>query len=156
LPRSHGVIQNAWWDRETGAQMSCTQDPSVSSIGYNITARGGDSAWRLQRPTLGEILRAERGARVVTISLKDRTAVLLACVGGEAVTWLNESLGGGQTWTAFASAAVPAVKAFVDANPLKDYFGKSWTLLLPPNKSSEPDDGDGESPPPGWTRLFPH
>jgi predicted AlkP superfamily pyrophosphatase or phosphodiesterase len=51
---------------------------------------------------------------------------------------------------------VPAVRAFVDANPLAADFGKSWSLSLPASSYSGPDDGAGEAPPQGWTRKFPH
>jgi predicted AlkP superfamily pyrophosphatase or phosphodiesterase len=51
---------------------------------------------------------------------------------------------------------VPAVKAFVDANPLTADFGKTWERSLPAASYSGPDDGVGEAPPQGWTRSFPH
>jgi predicted AlkP superfamily pyrophosphatase or phosphodiesterase len=51
---------------------------------------------------------------------------------------------------------VPAVKAFVDANPLTADLGKTWDRVLPAASYSGPDDGVGEAPPPGWTRSFPH
>ena len=51
---------------------------------------------------------------------------------------------------------MPAVKAFVDANPLAADFGKTWDHSLPAASYSGPDDGVGEAPPQGWTRSFPH
>src|SRR5262249_35804679 len=56
----------------------------------------------------------------------------------------------------YSEHGVPAVKAFIEANPIAADFGKSWELTLPASSYSGPDDGIGEAPPPGWTRSFPH
>jgi predicted AlkP superfamily pyrophosphatase or phosphodiesterase len=51
---------------------------------------------------------------------------------------------------------VPAVKSFLDTNPIGADFGKTWTRLLPASRYPGPDAGPGESPPDGWTAEFPH
>jgi predicted AlkP superfamily pyrophosphatase or phosphodiesterase len=156
FPRTHGIFQNAWFDRKAGAPMTCTEDPKASDLGYNAPVNGGDSAWRLQRPTFADVMRSERGARVVSLSLKDRSAIMLAGHGGDAVTWLSNSLNGWVTSSVFAERAVPAVKAFVDANPIDADFGKTWSKSLPDARYTHRDDEPGEAPPRGWTRTFPH
>jgi predicted AlkP superfamily pyrophosphatase or phosphodiesterase len=156
LPHTHGVFQNEWWDREAGAEVTCTEDPRASDVGYRVRATGGDSAWRLQRPTLTDRLRTERKARVVTLSLKERSAIMLAGHGGDAVTWLSSSLDAWTTSSVFSPQPVPAVKAFVDANPIAADFGKTWKRILPPSRFQGADDQAGETPPRGWTRSFPH
>jgi predicted AlkP superfamily pyrophosphatase or phosphodiesterase len=156
LPRTHGIIQNAWWDRERGAQMTCTEDLNAKGIGYKVPFTAGDSAWRLQRPTLTDVLRTGHGARVVTMSLKDRSAIMLAGHGADSVTWFSESLEGWVTSSAFAEGPIPAVQEFVNAHPVANDFGKAWTRLLPAARYTQPDDQAGESPPRGWSRTFPH
>jgi predicted AlkP superfamily pyrophosphatase or phosphodiesterase len=156
FPHAHGVFQNAWWDRGTHAQMSCTADPHASSLGYGTTVAGGDSGYRLQVPTFADQMRARRHARVVTLSLKDRSAIMLAGHGGDAVTWLSNSLDGWQTSSAFNTGPVPAVKAFTEANPIAADYGKIWGRILPPASYTGADDGLGEAPAAGWTRAFPH
>jgi predicted AlkP superfamily pyrophosphatase or phosphodiesterase len=156
LPHTHGVFQNVWWDRDSGAEVTCTEDPRASDVGYRARATGGDSAWRLQRPTLTDLLRTQRKARVVTLSLKERSAIMLAGHGGDAVTWLSSSLDGWTTSSVFSQQPVPAVKAFIDANPIAADFGKTWKRILPPSRFQGPDDQAGEMPPRGWTRSFPH
>jgi predicted AlkP superfamily pyrophosphatase or phosphodiesterase len=101
-------------------------------------------------------MRAERGARVVSLSLKERSAIMLAGHGGDAVTWLSESLDGWVTSSVFSEKPLPQVKAFVDANPISADYGKTWTRSLPEDKYAYPDDAQGEAPPRGWTRTFPH
>jgi predicted AlkP superfamily pyrophosphatase or phosphodiesterase len=156
FPHTHGVFQNAWWDREARKQMACTEDPSARDVGYGVRATGGDSAWRLQVPTFTDQMRSSRQAHVVSLSLKARSAIMLAGHGGDAVTWRTETLDGWETAAGYSETGVPAVKAFVEANPVAADFGKTWDHSLPSASYSGPDDGIGEAPPQGWTRRFPH
>jgi predicted AlkP superfamily pyrophosphatase or phosphodiesterase len=156
FPNTHGVFQNGWWDREAQRQMLCTEDPRAKNVGYGVPATGGDSAYRLQVPTFADQMRAGRQAHVVSLSLKDRSAIMLGGRAGDAVTWLTNTLDGWETSSAYSPNGVPAVKAFVDANPLTADLGKTWDRMLPAASYSGPDDGVGEVPPPGWTRSFPH
>jgi predicted AlkP superfamily pyrophosphatase or phosphodiesterase len=156
FPHTHGVFQNAWWDRDAHRQMSCTEDPLAADIGYGIPVTGGDSPHRLQVPTFTDIMRSQRHAHVVSVSLKDRSAIMMAGHGGDAVVWLANTLDGWMTSSAYAEGPVPAVKAFVDANPTTADYGKTWDRLLPAAAYPGPDEGVGEAPPLGWTRSFPH
>src|SRR5262245_3506526 len=156
FPRVHGIPSNQWWDRESGRQMACTEDPSVTNFGYDGPGKEHNSAYRLKVPTLADALRTERGARVVTISVKPRSAIMLAGHGGDAITWMSE---GADTWltsSAFSQGPVAEVKHFIDAHPVNADFGKIWTRLLPPSRYRELDDDKSERPPGGWTPAFPH
>jgi len=156
FPHAHGVFQNAWWDRDAKKQMTCTQDPSAQDFGYGVPVAGGNSAYRLQIPTFADQMRSRRSAHVVALALKDRSAVMLAGHGGDAVTWLSNNLDGWESSNVYSEGPNPAVKAFIDANPITADFGKTWDRLLPAASYSGPDDGAGEAPPRGWTRSFPH
>src|SRR6267378_2434414 len=49
FPATHGMVANAWWDRESQTMVTCTADPKAKNSGYAGTAaNGGDSAWRLR------------------------------------------------------------------------------------------------------------
>ncbi len=155
LPHRHGIFQNTWFDRQAGKIVRCTEDSQPSSIQYGGTPGEGDSAARLLVPTFAERMRSEKGARVVTMSLKARSAIMLAGQSADAVTWRNEALDGWQTSTAYGSA-VPAVKAFVEANAVDDDYGKTWSRSLPRARYRYSDVLPGEMPPGGWTPIFPH
>ncbi len=156
FPHTHGVMQNAWWDRDRRRVMTCTQDPNAADVGYGIAVTGGDSAFRLQVPTFADEMRTSKRSRIAVLSLKDRSAIMLAGHGGDAVAWLTNTLDGWETSNAFSEAPVPAVKTFIDANPITADFGKTWDRMLPLASYSGPDEGIGEAPPQGWTRSFPH
>jgi predicted AlkP superfamily pyrophosphatase or phosphodiesterase len=156
FPHVHGIFQNTWWDRGLGRVVNCVEDPNVADIGYTIDSNGGEGPGRLTISTFADEMRAQRSAHVVSMALKDRSAIMLAGHGGDAVTWLNPAPDAWVTSSAFSKAPISAVKAFVDANPIAADFGKSWTPLLPAARYREADAGPGETPPNGWTALFPH
>ena len=156
FPHTHGVFQNAWWDRERGKQMACTDDPNATDVGYGGVVTGGDSPYRLQVPTFTDQMRTSRKAHVVSLAIKARSAIMLGGHGGDAVTWLTETLDGWQTASGYSEKGVPAVKAFIDANPVSADFGKTWDRMLPAAAYRGADDAPFEAPPRGWTRSFPH
>jgi predicted AlkP superfamily pyrophosphatase or phosphodiesterase len=156
FPHVHGIPANQWWDREAQRQMACTEDPGVTNLGYDGPAKEQNSGYRLKVPTLADTLRTERGARVVSMSEKTRSAIMLAGHGGDAVTWLSELSEVWLTSSAFSAGPVPAVKAFIAANPVDADFGKTWSPLLPASRYRDRDDAPGERPPAGWTPTFPH
>jgi predicted AlkP superfamily pyrophosphatase or phosphodiesterase len=156
FPHTHGIFQNAWWDREMRKQVSCTEDTLATDVGYGAPVAGGDSAARLRIPTFADQMRTARAAHVVSLSLKPRSAIMPAGRGGDAVTWLGESVDSWSTSSVYGAEPVAAVKTFLDANPMSADFGKSWTRLLPAARYTTPDSGLGEAPPVGWSRTFPH
>ena len=159
FPTTHGMILNEWWDRELGKQVSCTEDANAKTVSYGSPeARAQYSGWRLQATTLADELRAQLSGRprVITVSLKARSAIGLAGHGGDAVTWFHDASGAWVTSSAYAEAPVAAVEKFVKANPVDAYLGKKWRRALPESEYLFPDDAEGERPPRGWTRAFPH
>ena len=156
FPSTHGVFSNQWWDRESGHQMQCSEDPSAANFGYDGPGKDSNSGYRLKVQTFADRLRAERGAHVVTLSAKARSAIMLAGHGGDAVTWLSEASDTWLTSSAFATAPVSEVKRFIAAHPVEADFGKSWTPSLPATGDARADAAPGERPPAGWTSTFPH
>jgi predicted AlkP superfamily pyrophosphatase or phosphodiesterase len=155
LPHVHGIIQNAWYDRELGHSTTCTLDPSATVVSYGTAQKTSESAHFLKVPTLADVMRTEHRAHVATVSIKARSAIMLAGHGADAATWLSDNLDGWMTSSAFSTAPVPAVASFVAEHAIAADLGKPWTRLLPESRYREPDDAPGEAPPPGWTRTFP-
>jgi predicted AlkP superfamily pyrophosphatase or phosphodiesterase len=157
FPHTHGMILNGWWDRERRAQVTCAGDEEATHVTYGRRALSGSSAKRLLVNTLGDELRAQRpGARVVTLSLKPRSAIGLAGHGGDAVTWFDDAAGAFVTSRAFAAKPVKAVADFIRRNPHEAGAGQTWTLQDRPETYRFPDATVGARPPAGWTGLFPH
>ncbi len=158
MPSTHGIIMNEWWQRSTGTRTSCTNDRDVTSLPYGggTPESIGHSALRLRVPTIGDRLRAASPqSRVVTMSMKPRSTVMLTGQGGTAVTWFADS----KTWatsTAYTTKLIPEVQEWVAAHPIEDERGAIWNRVYDPSAYSGADDGVGERPPAGWTPLFAH
>jgi len=155
LPTTHGLVANAWWDRDSQKMVTCTADPKAANSAYGgAPAAGGDSAWRMRVPSFAEELRFQTGGatRVVTFSLKARAAITMAGHKADAVTWLDK----GSWITSSAYGSMPFVETYVKANPITSDFGKVWDLSLAKSAYSYDETATGAVAPPGWSLTFPH
>jgi predicted AlkP superfamily pyrophosphatase or phosphodiesterase len=159
LPRTHGMIADAWWDPEAKANVECTDDDKAQPVTYGLASKRGKSARHALVPTLADELRSQKpGARVVSLSIKSRSAIGLAGRGGNAVTWFEETAGVGSfmTSTAYSAKPVPEVQAFIDRDPFEKEFAQTWTLRDAEHLYRSPDAGVGERPRAPRIGLFPH
>ena len=158
FPASHGVTHNNWWDRASSRLARCTEDAGMSSIGYGSPVEGGHSSRHLTLPTLGDELRSQltSASRVVTLSLKVGSAIMLAGRRADAVVWLDRRSSTWTTSTFYAKVPVPFVQQFTAANPVERDLDKSWTRMLPHGDYLYGDAGIGEQPSAGWNSTFPH
>src|ERR1700686_5064314 len=155
LPASHAMVANAWWDRESQKMVTCTADPNAKNSGYaGISAKGGDSAWRMEVPAFAEELKFQtNGAtRVVTFSLKARAAITMAGHKADAVTWAD----GGGWVTSSVYGAMPFVEQYAKAHPIKDDYGKTWARALADGSYWYDENATGAVAPDGWDLTFPH
>jgi predicted AlkP superfamily pyrophosphatase or phosphodiesterase len=154
FPATHGIILNAWWRGTRNA--SCTEDTAVTAVGYEPgTEPVGHSSTQLLVPTLADRLRGvSPDSRVVTLSTKPRSAIMLAGKSG-VVTWLDE-----RNWwatsTAFTATPDPDVQAFISAHPRAALRNVVWDRIGHPSIYTGEDAGIGERPLGGWTSTFPH
>ena len=155
LPYRHGMVLNAWWDREAGRSTACTSDSTVRNIGYTGKPVGGDSPRWLLAPTLAEALRDQRAGRTVALSLKPRSTIPVVGRGATAIVWFDEQAGW-TTSTAYTRARLPWLDRYFAGNPIKADAGRTWERTLSPSEYQGEDDGIGERFPQGWTRTFPH
>ena len=96
VPAVHGMVLNQWWERNNSRQVSCTDDEQQKLITYGIPVRGvGHSARQLMTNTLADEMRLQGwpAPRVVSISLKARSAITLGGHKPDAVIWLDEADG---------------------------------------------------------------
>jgi predicted AlkP superfamily pyrophosphatase or phosphodiesterase len=155
FPSTHGMIANAWWDRETQKMVACTTDPNTKNSGYaGASAKGGDSAARMLVPAFAEELKFQTGGatRVVTFSLKARAAITMAGHKADAATWFDN--GGWMTSSAYGT--MPFVEDYVKAHPVQADYGKTWNLSLPLSSYWYDEKATGAGPPAGWGPAFPH
>lgn len=156
FPSTHGMVSNAWWERESQKMVTCTADLNVTNTAYGggKVAPGGDSAWRMRVPAFAEELRSQSGgnARVVTFSLKARAAITMAGHKGEAATWFDS----GSWETSSPYGAMPFIENFVKSNPMQADETKTWELSLPAKSYLYDEKATGAVAPSGWDLSFPH
>jgi predicted AlkP superfamily pyrophosphatase or phosphodiesterase len=156
FPASHGMVANAWWDREQQKMVTCTSDPNAKNTAYaGGSTKGGDSAWRMQMPAFAEELKFQTGgvSRVVTFSIKARSAISMAGHKGDAVTRIEPS---GALVTSSVFGSVPFVEEFAKRSPVAQDFGKTWSLSLPATSYLYEETATGAATVDGWTTTFPH
>jgi predicted AlkP superfamily pyrophosphatase or phosphodiesterase len=157
FPHSHGLTLNAWYDRTARRSISCTDDPDSPIVSYDRDGRVGASGKNQRIPTLADELRSQKiDARVVTMSLKARSAIGLAGHGGTAVSWIDDGAGSFVTSKAFSNSPVEAVADFLKRDRIDADGTKSWTLRDAASTYRYPDASVGGRPQAGRTGLFPH
>jgi len=159
LPATHGMIANAWFDRETQKMVTCTADPGAKNSGYaGISVKGGDSPARMQVPAFADELKfqaaAGAAARAVTFSLKARASITMGGRTADAVTWFDGATGALTTSSAYKTQ--PFIEEYATAHPVKADIGKTWSLSLPESAYFYDEKATHAGPPAGWTSSFPH
>ena len=155
FPATHGMVANAWWDRETQKLMTCTFDPNVKNVGYGgANPQGGDSAWRMAVPSFAEELKFQTGGstRIVSFSLKARAALTMAGHQADAATWFDS----GNWVTSSPYGVQPFIEEMAKAHPPKADFGKTWAFSLAEKSYRYAEKALGAVPPEGWDLTFPH
>jgi hypothetical protein len=169
----HGIVGNTWYDRARGKEVYCVYTQQryelVPLIRGAVEEAVGKwpGVWpgQLQCDTVGDALKkATRGkGRVVSLSLKDRSAVLLACRESvpDACYWFFPSRGMFVTSTYYRpNGQVHSwVAKFNRSRPVDAWFGKDWNRFRPELDYVQHSGTDGvDAKDTGWGqgRTFPH
>jgi predicted AlkP superfamily pyrophosphatase or phosphodiesterase len=159
----HGVVGNRWYSRSLGRQVGAVEDERFPLIAGNAAASptGGVSPAKLLSSTVGDVLRASTGgrAKVVSVALKDRTAVLLGGSRPSGAYWFDAAQCHFVTSTYYASELPGWVERFNAGAPCGKYAGGQWTKLRPDvdyAAFADADDAPYERDLLGLGRTFPH
>jgi predicted AlkP superfamily pyrophosphatase or phosphodiesterase len=134
VPAVHGMVLNQWWQRNNSRLVACTDDEGAKLISYGAPVSSiGNSAQYLMSSTLSDEMRLQAAVapKVISISLKARSAIMLGGHRPDAVIWLDEADGEWVTSTAFATAPVPYLAEYIAKHPLRAEIGRKWERSLP-------------------------
>lgn len=137
-----GIIGNAWWDRDANAVVEAVRDP-----------QGKVTTEHLRVPGLGDALAAAHAGKAVSVSLKDRAAILPLGHTGTAIWYDAKAV----SWASLAP--VPWLAAYDKAHPIPPRLHEVWTPLDPAKLaelSGVPDAQPGELGDRGFGPTFPH
>ena len=145
-PRSHGIIADEWFDRVRNKTAQATIDEAytiVSGLDKDVT----QSPAKLTVSTIGDELKiSNKQSKVISISCRPMSAVLLAGHAADAAYWLDEGSGEWTTSTYYRTA-LPQWLINYNAKKTADiYMAKTWTPLLSADKYTDclPDKNDYE------------
>src|SRR5262245_26139853 len=134
-PAESGIIGNEWLDRASGKRITSVSDDSVKLLG-GLPNDPASSPARLMASTVGDELRLATNdrAKVIGISLKDRSAILPAGRHANAAYWFSTQSGNMISSTYYFEQLPRWVTKFNSTRPADKFFGAKWERLL-----SEPE-----------------
>lgn len=160
-PAESGIIGNEWLDRVSGKRITSVSDDSVKLLG-GLPNDPGASPSRLMASTVGDELRliTNDRAKVIGISVKDRSAILPAGRHANAAYWFSWTSGTMVSSTYYFNQLPAWVTNFNAAKPADKYFGTKWERLLPESEYIKRAGADN----PSWENVtaagdsnsFPH
>ncbi len=151
----NGIIANNWFDRTSGKELYCVADKNTQLVGG---AGNAASPVNFIGSTFGDELRLHTGfqSKVISVSAKDRAAVLLGGKLASGVYWMMDS--SFVTSTYFRKDLPEWVSTFNGSGKVNSYFGRTWERTLPEDAYTglDKDDAPYESGGNGLGRVFPH
>lgn len=151
----HGLAGNDWFDAATRRAVYCMEDPGHPQLGGGA----GRSPRNLLSSTFGdELVLASGGrSRVFSVSLKDRSAIILGGHLGKAY-WYSKTDGTFVTSSYYHEAEPEWMRRWNVAKPATRFRDTSWQLLQDPERYvfADQDERSYERPPAGLGRTFPH
>lgn len=154
-PSESGITANSRLDTATGTKLAMVDD-RVSGVHGVPDEHAAPTAMRVA--TVGDALKQASDGRgkVVSISMKDRSAILPAGKQPDRVLWFETSLRAFTTSSYYASALPQWLTAHTIAHPVS--LDLRWEPLDAQRLLAVqgPDDAPGEGPPAGLKTTFPH
>ncbi len=126
-PSISGIVNNSWYDRETGKNVTSVSDEATQLLG--ATGRGS-SPRRLLASTIGDELKiAGKNCKVIGISIKDRSAILPAGHVADGAYWFDGGTGNFVSSTFYFPELPQWVKDFNAQRPADKFLSQEWKAL---------------------------
>ena len=128
MPSSSGIVGNEWYDRASGRQVTSVSDPTTKQLGGEY-GKDGASPRRLLVSTVGdEIKMSERwnSPKVIGISVKDRSAIMMAGRRANGAFWWDASTGNMVSSTFYFPQLPQWVQDFNKSRSVDKWLGKTW------------------------------
>jgi predicted AlkP superfamily pyrophosphatase or phosphodiesterase len=126
-PSVHGIIGNDWFDKRTGKDVYCCADTNVVAVG--TTNKSAMSPKNFIGATVADQMRLHFNSKVISVSNKDRGAILPAGKGPKGAFWFESKSGNFITSTYYMTNLPQWVNDFNDRKLATNYIGKTWARL---------------------------
>jgi predicted AlkP superfamily pyrophosphatase or phosphodiesterase len=155
-PLHSGIVANQWYDEVLRREINVVEDPVVtnfSGAGYSASPANFIGF------TVGDVLKKRTPAsRVVGVSLKDRSAILMSGPRADAAYWFDVTIGGFVSSTYYMKAPPPWLTRWNAKRRADSPEWRVWSRLLPDEalyrQYAGADDVKGEWD--GVDTVFPH
>ena len=160
-PDNHGIISNNWYDKFLKESIYCVDDDTYTTVG-NDSNEGKKSPFRMQSTTITDQLRLAQNMqnKTISVSIKDRSAILPAGHTANGAYWFDGGSRGQFISSSFYMDALPNwVTDFNNSGKAAAYLEQPWETLYDVNtyKNSILDDNVYEGKFKGETSsTFPH
>ena len=158
-PNNHGIVANDWFDRNTGEIVNCVDDSTVYGVGTN-SVEGECSPYYLKANTITDQLKLTYPtAKVISMSIKDRGAILPGGHMSDGSYWFDYSTGSFVTSSYYKKELPHWVSNFNGKKYPDQYLTQTWDTYKPiaDYKESGPDNSPYEEVPTGKTTpTFPY
>lgn len=143
-PFFHGIIGNDFYDKRNKRMLNCVQDDSQTSVGTE-NSNGKKSPVNLLASTITDELKlfTNKKSKVISVSIKDRGAILPAGHLADAAYWYDNKTGKFITSTYYMSKLPDWVNNFNSKKYPDKYLSNDWSLLL--DKSAYENNPSDES-----------
>jgi arylsulfatase A-like enzyme len=127
----HGIAANEWWDPQKKKMVTSVEDDTTKLVGIapeQAKDKAGASPHNLLADTLGDELKlATQGkSRVLSVSLKDRAAVLPGGFAADATYWIDPKSGAWITSTYYRPDLPKWAQDFNASNRAAKYWDRDW------------------------------
>ncbi|MCG6925062.1 MAG: alkaline phosphatase family protein [Acidobacteria bacterium] len=127
-PSVSGIIGNDWYDRREKRNVTSVEDPGTVRLG--AAEATGSSPHRLMVSTVGDELKmAHPASRVVSLSFKDRSAILMGGRMADVALWWDTESGAYVSSTWYGDALPEWAEVFNATRPADAWVGKEWRAV---------------------------
>lgn len=137
-PSNHGIVGNEWYQSQTKTTVNCVSDSTVQTVG-SASLEGQSSPRNLRTYTITDQLKmSSPESKVISISIKDRSAILPGGHLSDGSYWYDYSSGKFITSTYFKTELPKWLQSFNESKNASKYLAK-WDLLYPKTNYTSAD-----------------
>ncbi len=133
-PAVHGIVANQWYRPGTSEAIRSVDDPDHTTIGpIGFFDSQGFSPHHLEARTVGDQLKHRYGeeAKVWSVALKERTAILPAGHSGDGAVWFLTKTGDFVTSDYYGELPPEWCTRLNEDNYADQFLGRKWDRFLP-------------------------
>ena len=155
-PSRHGIVGNAWMDRDTRKRTYCGESKGSPTLDETVAEKERGPG-QLMQTGIGDWLKSRHPeAKVYSVARKDRASILTSGKKPDAAYWYNDVNGRFVSSSYYMSGYPAWVENFNDAGKADKFFDLGWQRLLPANTYMMAREDDFPAEANGELTTFPH